>query len=192
MRTADWPRSRRWRRPGCRPTTAPPEGSRPSTSCAPSPTTCARSSTSPPCARSRWWPTPPTAWGASWCPRCSTASRSSSRCSTASSTAPFRTIRPIRSSRRTCATSRRGCSRWGPTSGSRSTATPTGCSSSTRPVHRCRARPRRRSSPPACSTSTPAPRSSTTASARRRCPRWCASAAARRCAPRWGTASSRR
>ena len=118
--------------------------------------------------------------------------RSTSRCSTASSTAPSRTIRPTRSSRRTCATSRRGCSRWAPTSAWPSTATPTGCSSSTRPARRCRAPPPRRSSRPACSTSTPAPRSSTTASARRRCPRSCASAAARRCAPRSGTASSRR
>ena len=55
-----------------------------------------------------------------------------------------------------------------------------------------RARPRRPSSRPACSRSSPAPRSSTTASARRRCPRSCASEAARRSAPRWGTASSRR
>ena len=66
--------------------------------------------------------------------RCSTASRSTSRCSTASSTAPSRTTRPTRSSPRTCATSRRGCSRSAPTSGWRSTATPTGCSSSTSPA----------------------------------------------------------
>ena len=60
------------------------------------------------------------------------ACRSTSRSSTPSSTARSRTTPPIRSTRRTRSTSRRGCSRSAPTSGSPSTATPIACSSSTR------------------------------------------------------------
>ena len=89
--------------------------------------------------------------------------RSSSRCSTASSTARSRTTRPIRSSPRTCATCRPGCSRPAPTSASPSTATPTACSSSTSRAQPCPGShhhgDRRRR---ACSTSTRARRSSTT------------------------------
>ena len=57
---------------GVPPPTGPPAASSRSTCSAPSPTTSARSSTSPRCARSRSWPTPPTAWAASWSRRCST------------------------------------------------------------------------------------------------------------------------
>ena len=118
--------------------------------------------------------------------------RSTSRSCTASSTARSRTTRPTRSSPRTCATSRPGCSRSGADVGP-------GLRRRRRPgVPRrrpraagCRARPPRRSSPPACSTRTRAPRSSTTSSARRRCPRSSASTAARRSAPGSATASSR-
>ena len=62
--------------------------------------------------------------------------RSRSRSSSASSTARSRTIRPTRSSSRTSRTSSARCSISAPTSGSRSTATPTVCSSSTTPGSR--------------------------------------------------------
>jgi hypothetical protein len=99
------------------------------------------------CARSRSWPTPPTAWAASWSPRCSRACPSTSRSCTASSTAPSPTTRPTRSSPRTCATCRPGCSRTAPTWAWPSTATPTGCSSSTSRASPCRARSPPPSSP---------------------------------------------
>ena len=86
----------------------------------------------------------------------------------------------------------RGAARSAPTSAWPSTATPTGCSSSTTRASRSPARPPPPWSPPACWRSIRAPRSCTTASARRPCPRSSASTAARRCAPGWATASSRR
>ena len=107
------------------------QGRAPSTCSTSSASTCARSSTRRCCGRSRSWPTPPTAWAASSCPRCSKACRSRSRSSTASSTARSRTTPPTRSSPRTSRTSSARCSTSAPTSGSRSTATPTACSSST-------------------------------------------------------------
>ena len=63
-------------------------------------------------AAARSWPTPPTAWAVWWRRPCSPGCRSSSRCSTASWTAPSPTTRPIPSSPRTWSTSRPGC--WRP------------------------------------------------------------------------------
>ena len=56
------------------PTRAPRPAATNSASCSTStPSTSVRSSTPRPCAASRWWPTPPTAWGASSSPRPSKA-----------------------------------------------------------------------------------------------------------------------
>ena len=86
----------------------------------------------------------------------------------------------------------RGARPRAPTSASRSTATPTACSSSTTRACRSAARPRPRSSRPASSTVIPARPSCTTSSARTRCPRSSASTAARRCARGSATRSSSR
>ena len=60
-------------------------------------------------AAARSWPTPPTAWAGSSCPRCSTGLPFDLESCTPSSTAPSRTTRPTRSSPRTCGTCRPGC-----------------------------------------------------------------------------------
>ena len=58
---------------GDAPPSAPPAPSARSTCSASSATTCAPSSTAACSARSRWWPTPATAWADWWPPRCSRA-----------------------------------------------------------------------------------------------------------------------
>ena len=121
-----------------------------------SPRTCTRSSTSTHFARSRSSPTPRTAWGASSLPASSPACPSTSRSSSASSTAASRTIRPTRSSSENLVDLQaRLLAHRARTSGSPSTATPTGSSSSTTRPCRSPARRRRRSSRPRCSSKHP-------------------------------------
>ena len=101
----------------------------------PSPTTSAPSSTSAPCDRCASWPTPPTAWAASSCRRSSRGLPFELEVlyPGARRHVPEPPRRPD-PTRRTCATCRPGSSRPAPTWGSPSTATPTGCSSSTSAV----------------------------------------------------------
>ena len=122
---------------------------------------------------SRSSPTPPTAWAGSSSPRCSPGCRSSSTIlyGELDGTFPNHPADPIQPENLGTCSAR--VLDPAPTSAWRSTATPTGCSSSTTRPSRCPGRSRRRSSRRRCSTAPARPedRSCTTSSARRRSPR---------------------